>query len=160
MSSETQTDDPIHVCMERWHQHMNGELEGGFDAILHPDVTFISPVVFTPQEGIDVTKLYLMAAGGTLGGGNKDRAEREAAEADGKAFRYTKKVLDGHHAVLEFETYMGGKYVNGVDIFTCDDDGMITELKVMIRPLQAVNIVHEQMKAMLETLGSSETSGA
>ncbi len=151
--ASTDLPDPIHLCMERWHQHLAGELEGGLDAVLHPDVTFMSPVVFTPQEGRDITKMYLMAAGGTLGGGNKDREEREADEADGKGFRYTKKIIQGHHAMLEFETTMDGKYVNGVDIFTCDDDGMVTEMKVMIRPLQAMNIVHEQMKAMLERLG-------
>ena len=43
-----------------------------------------------------------------------------------------------------------GKYVNGVDLITCDDDGRIVEFKVMIRPLQAVNLVHERMRAMLE----------
>lgn len=154
MSTGTEQADPIHLCMERWHQHMSGTLEGGLDAVLHPDVTFISPVVFTPQEGREITKMYLMAAGGTLGGGNKDKAERDAEEAEGKGFRYTKKVIQGHHAVLEFETTMDGKYVNGVDIFTCDDDSMVTEMKVMIRPLQAMNVVHEQMKAMLETLGN------
>ena len=53
-------------------------------------------------------------------------------------------------SVLEFETTMDGKYVNGIDIITCDDDGMIIEFKVMIRPLQAINVVHEQMRAMLE----------
>lgn len=156
MSTEQATinpTDPIHLCMERWHQHLGGQLDGGLDAVLHPDVTFISPVVFTPQEGIEITKMYLMAAGGTLGGGNKEREEREADEAEGKGFRYTKKIMQGHHAMLEFETTMDGKYVNGVDIFTCDDDGMITEMKVMIRPLQAMNVVHEQMKAMLERLG-------
>ena len=46
------------------------------------------------------------------------------------------------------------KYVNGVDIIRCDDAGQIVEFRVMIRPLQAVNIVHEQMRAMLESLSS------
>ena len=61
-------------------------------------------------------------------------------------------MRDGHDAVLEFETTIGGKYVNGIDLITCDDDGRIVEFKVMIRPLQAVNIVHEQMRAMLESM--------
>ncbi|MEZ5135574.1 MAG: hypothetical protein R2699_11120 [Acidimicrobiales bacterium] len=68
------------------------------------------------------------------------------------AFRYVKQVLAGNHAVLEFETTMDGTYVNGVDIITCDDDGLIVEFKVMLRPLQAVNLVHAQMKAMLERM--------
>ena len=54
--------------------------------------------------------------------------------------------------MLEFETEVDGKYANGVDIITCDDDGMIVEFKVMMRPLQAINAVHAQMKAMLEQL--------
>lgn len=49
---------------------------------------------------------------------------------------------------------VGGKYVDGVDIITCDDDAMITEFRVMIRPLQAINVMHAQMKAMLEQLSS------
>ncbi len=59
--------------------------------------------------------------------------------------------------MLEFETTMRGKYVNGVDIVTCNDEGKITEFKVMIRPLQAVNAVHAAMGAMLKNMqGDSE----
>jgi hypothetical protein len=60
--------------------------------------------------------------------------------------------VSGNHAVLEFETELEGKYVNGIDMLTCDDAGLITEFKVMIRPLQAINLMHRQMKAMLEKL--------
>jgi hypothetical protein len=45
-----------------------------------------------------------------------------------------------------------GKYVNGVDIITFNDHGKIIEFKVMIRPLQAVNIIHEKMQDMLKQL--------
>ncbi|MGI9645849.1 MAG: nuclear transport factor 2 family protein [Ilumatobacteraceae bacterium] len=148
--------DPIHLCMDNWYRHLRGELDGGFDAILHPDVVFLSPIVFTPQEGRDITKLYLTAAGGTLGGDSEPTASGEFGGVEnldgGGTFGYTKRILQGHHAMLEFETTVEGKYVNGVDIITCDDDSMITEFKVMIRPLQAVNLVHAQMKAMLERL--------
>ena len=142
--------DPIDTTLERWHAHLRGELDGGLDALLHRDVVFLSPVVFTPQVGIDVTKLYLGAAGGTLGG---EPADDNGSDADG-SFGYTKTIASGHHAMLEFETSVNGKYVNGVDILTCDDDSMITEFKVMIRPLQAINMVHEQMRAMLEQMQS------
>jgi hypothetical protein len=47
---------------------------------------------------------------------------------------------------------MQGKYVNGIDIIRCNDQGRIIEFRVMIRPLQAVNLVHEQMKAMLDAM--------
>jgi hypothetical protein len=149
------TGEPIHRCIERWHQHLRGDLEGGLDAILHQDCTFISPIVFSPQHGREVTKLYLTAAGGTLGG-DAAPPEAEAAEGDaapiGGSFRYVRQILDGHDAMLEFETTIDGTWVNGVDIITCDDDAMITEFKVMIRPLRAINLVHEQMRSMLERL--------
>lgn len=151
--------DPIHACIERWHQQMRGELDGGLDAVLHPDCVFWSPIVFSPQEGRELTKLYLRAAGATLTdgamGAGGDTAEPAAGSGGGKGFRYTKQVLDGHHAVLEFETDLDGTFANGVDIFTCDDDGLVVELKVMLRPLRAIELVHAQMKAMLEALGDA-----
>jgi hypothetical protein len=45
------------------------------------------------------------------------------------AFHYTKQVLAGDVAMLEFETPVGGKYVNGVDIIRCDDTGRIVEFR-------------------------------
>ena len=67
-------------------------------------------------------------------------------------FRYTKQVLADDVAVLEFETTVEGKYVNGVDIIRCDEAGRIVEFRVMIRPPQAINLVHRQMAAMLESM--------
>ncbi len=145
--------EPIFGCMDQWYAHMRGELAGGLDAILHPDVVFLSPVVFTPQVGREITKVYLTAAGGTLGGDNE--VVTEAATSGSGEFGYIKRILQGHHAMLEFETTVEGKYANGVDIITCDDDGLITEFKVMMRPLQAINAVHAQMGAMLERMAAA-----
>lgn len=143
-------DEPIHACIERWHRHTRGEFDGGLDAILHEECVFLSPIVFTPQRGREITKLYLRAAGSTLA--DADPSADDAALSTGSTFRYTKEIRQGHHAMLEFETEVEGKYANGVDIISCDDDGMIVEFKVMMRPLQAINAVHAQMKAMLEQL--------
>ncbi|MFT5695669.1 MAG: hypothetical protein ACI9QQ_001648 [Myxococcota bacterium] len=137
--------------MEKWHAHMRGTLEGGLDDLLHDDVVFHSPVVFTPQKGKEITKMYLNAAGATLGGGGEKDETKEVNPKDHK-FRYIKEVVAGNTAVLEFERTTDGKYMNGVDIITCDDDGKIIEFKVMMRPLQAVNAIHQQMGAMLEKM--------
>jgi hypothetical protein len=129
----------IEQLIARWHDFLEGDGELG--DLLADDVVFYSPVVFTPQRGKDVTMMYLQAAKQVLPG----------SEADGQ-FRYSKEVLAGDTAVLEFETSLAGKYVNGVDIIRCDDSGRIVEFRVMLRPLQAVNAVHEQMRTMLESL--------
>ena len=152
----------IEATIERWHQHLRGELPGGLDELLHDDVVFLSPIVFSPQQGKDLTKLYLQAAGATLGGDPEPTHpstgdEEHDAPAVGGAFRYVAEVMSGNRAVLEFETKLDGKYLNGVDIITCDDDGKIVEFKVMIRPLQAINAVHAAMKAMLEQMQAAPT---
>jgi hypothetical protein len=149
----------IDDVVARWHQHLRGDLPGGLDSLLHEDCVFFSPIVFSPQRGREVTKLYLGAAAQTFvpprdgEAGDEGSAGAPAASTSaGGGFRYVKQVVSGNHAVLEFETTMGAVHVNGVDIITCDDDGLITEFKVMIRPLQAVNEVHARMKAMLEQM--------
>ena len=136
--------------IERWHQYLNGELPGGLDVLLDDDVVFYSPIVYTPQRGKALTTMYLQAAAMTLPGDGD-----AAPNTSGSPFRYTKQVLAGDTAVLEFETTVAGKYVNGVDIIRCNPDGRIVEFRVMIRPLQAVNLVHRQMAAMLESMSSS-----
>jgi hypothetical protein len=147
----------IEHVVEQWHRYLRGELPGGLDDLLHDDVVFYSPVVFTPQRGKAVTALYLQAAAVALPGDDgsvASGADIDPAGAKAGGFRYTKKVLDGDTAVLEFETTIDGKYVNGVDIIRCDDSGRIVEFRVMIRPLQAVNAVHRQMGETLEKMQS------
>ena len=140
----------IEGVVQRWLAYLRGELPGGLDDLLDDDVVFYSPIVFTPQRGRQITSLYLQAAGQTFAG-HHSRTSPEVADQAGR-FRYTKTVLGDDTAVLEFETTMEGKYVNGVDIIRCNDEGRIIEFRVMIRPLQAVNLVHRQMAAILETM--------
>ncbi len=133
------------ACLDRWHEFLSDGADSPelLGEIIHPESVFLSPIVFTPQRGRDLVMGYLLAAGQTLAG------------TDEQPFRYVKEVVDSNQAVLEFETSIGGKYVNGVDIITCDVEGLITEFKVMVRPLQAVNLVHEQMMAMLAAMKPS-----
>ena len=126
------SEDAIQDVVERWHAHLRGEVP--LDDLLADDVVFWSPVVHTPQRGKDITTLYLRGAEQVLAGGG---------------FRYTKQVLSGDTAVLEFETEVDGTFVNGVDIVRCDAEGRIVEFRVMLRPLRAVNVVHEHMGRLL-----------
>ncbi|HAY07442.1 MAG TPA: nuclear transport factor 2 family protein [Hyphomonas sp.] len=106
----------------------------GLSRQLADNVVFKSPVVHTPQEGKFITMGYLLAAGETLGN---------------DSFRYTRAFDCGDRAVLEFETEMDGILVNGVDMIEWNADGQITDFKVMVRPLKAIQTVHAAMGAML-----------
>lgn len=103
--------------------------------IMREDAVFLSPVVHTPQRGRPIVVAYLTAAGKTLGN---------------DSFRYVREVVGEGTVVLEFETEMDGILVNGIDMISFDDDGLITEFKVMVRPLKAINKVWEMMAAQLE----------
>jgi hypothetical protein len=144
----------IEHVVAQWHAYLSGELPGGLDDLLDDDVVFYSPIVFTPQRGKEITSLYLQAAGQTFAGSDSVSSKRDPDS--GKRFHYTKSVIGEDTAVLEFETAMAGKYVNGVDIIRCNDKGRIIEFRVMIRPLQAVNLVHQQMAAMLDSMSSPD----
>ncbi len=124
--------------LQRWFDWMNGDHSAeGLSAQLADEVVFRSPVVHTPQEGKPITMAYLTAAGQTLGG---------------DTFRYTRVFDCGDRAVLEFECEMDGIHVNGVDMLEWNDDGRITDFKVMVRPLKAIQTVHAAMGAMLEKM--------
>ena len=145
------------MFLEKWHRQLRGELPGGLDELLADDVVFRSPIVYTPQQGKDITKMYLMAAGGTLGGEGADEVDLDepgdADEWDGR-FRYVRTIREGNDVLLEFETTIEGKYANGIDLITVDDHARIVSFTVMIRPLQAVNAIHAQMQTALEQLNA------
>jgi hypothetical protein len=148
----------IEQVVEQWLAHLRGELPGGLDGLLHDEVVFYSPIVFTPQRGKAVTTLYLEAAAQTFPGDHGFEPVRDPDAGDrppSGGFRYTKRVTGGDTAVLEFETTMDGRYVNGVDIIRCDAEGRIIEFRVMIRPLQAVEVVRQRMAAMVERMGAA-----
>jgi len=136
--------DVIEQVIKRWHRLVEQRDAAALPDLLCEDVVFYSPVVFRPQPGRDVTATYLRAAMEVLDPPSVERS-----------FRYVREVLQGRHAVLEFETTIDGKVVNGVDMITCNDSGQITEFKVMVRPLQAINLVQQKMAAMLDSMGAS-----
>lgn len=143
----------IEENMKKWHLHLKGQLPGGLDELIDDDCIFYSPVVFTAQKGKALTQMYLNAAGGTFSGDKKKPKEGATlSKMPESKFRYSKEIMSGNQAMLEFESEVDGKYVNGVDILTWNDAGKITEFKVMIRPLQAVNAMHQQMAEMLEKM--------
>ena len=145
-------------AVDKWHDVMKSGGSGAehkLDELLHEDVIFYSPVVFTPQKGKEITKLYLSAASGVFSSEDKpDSSEKTNKDPDKKnsKFKYVKEIINGNSACLEFETEMNGIYVNGIDLITWDEDNKITEFKVIVRPLQAVNTLHEMMGKMLDKL--------
>lgn len=123
------------AALAAWHRIVDARDPSALDGLLAEGVVFHSPVVHRPQVGRAITAAYLGAALQVFGT---------------PAFRYVREVVSERDAVLEFVTEIGGVVVNGVDMIHWDEQDRIDDFKVMVRPLKAMQAVHEQMGAMLQ----------
>ena len=124
-----------HSGLARWHAYMESEGDPALlSALIADDCVFHSPVVHTPQAGKPIVMAYLLAAAEVLGN---------------DSFHYVRELVDGDEMMLEFVTELDGISVNGIDIIRFNADQKITDFKVMVRPLKAINKVWEMMGAQL-----------
>ncbi len=123
-----------------WHETMERRDPAALQELIADECVFYSPIVHTPQEGKAITIMYLTAAMEVLGG---------------EGFRYVRELRDGNQAVLEFIGEREGIQINGIDMFTWNDEGKIDSFKVMVRPLKAINLLHQRMMEMLEQMAAT-----
>ena len=126
-------------ALERWHEVVRTRNPALLNQVLAEDAVFHSPILFKPQQGRDLVALYLTGAMHVIAN---------------PSFRYVREVVGDLDAVLEFETVIDDVHVNGVDMITWNDQGRISDFKVMVRPLKAINKVWEKMAAMLAAQAS------
>ena len=119
-------------AIDLWHQCIeNASLD---PAMMTEDVVFHSPYIYTPIKGKTNVSSYLEAAGMVF------------LNAD---FRYIEEIIGDNQACLVFEAAFNDLYVNGVDYLVWNDQQKITEIRVFIRPFQALNAVRELMATRL-----------
>jgi hypothetical protein len=124
----------VAAAIEAWHRLVRERDAAALQQLLDEDAVFHSPVVHTPQRGRALAAGYLGAALDVF---------------CAPEFRYVREIVGEYDAMLEFETVIDEVKVNGVDIIHWNGAGKITEFKVMIRPLKAINAVHARMAALL-----------
>ena len=120
----------MNPTLDAWHALLEARDPRGLDALLADDVVLHSPVVHTPIAGKPMVRMYLGAA------------LRVFAN---ETFHYVREVVGDRDAVLEFETIIDGLAVNGVDMIRWNEQGRIVDFKVMVRPLKAINLLHQLM---------------
>lgn len=126
--------------IDAWHELAKARNPRALGALLADDVVFHSPVVHTPQRGKLLASQYLGAALMILGN---------------DSFRYVREIRGERDALLEFELELDGVAVNGVDLIRWNDAGQITDFKVMIRPLKAIQAVQQKMAELLAKMQQS-----
>jgi ketosteroid isomerase-like protein len=101
------------------------------------DIVFRSPVAFTPYEGRAIVAAIIRGVGRVF-----------------TDFRYVRELAsdDGLGSVLVFETFVDGVSTNGIDLIEVNDEGLISALTVMVRPLSAANALATAMAAQFEQI--------
>lgn len=122
-------------ALHAWHEVVRTRDVRALDALLAENAVFHSPVVHTPQVGKALTSQYLRAAMHVF---------------FNETFRYVREISNGQQAMLEFEVVMDGVHVNGIDVIHWNEQGLIDDFKVFIRPLKGIQAVHARMAAMLQ----------
>ncbi|MFF6880339.1 MULTISPECIES: nuclear transport factor 2 family protein [unclassified Streptomyces] len=107
------------------------------EALLAPDVVFTSPVVFKPYAGKPITAAILRAVSGVF-----------------QDFRYVREINDvnGRDHALVFTARVGDREINGCDFIHVDDNGLIDELTVMVRPLSGAQALAAAMGEQFERI--------
>jgi hypothetical protein len=122
------------IALDRWYDYVKSRDRATLWDAIHPDAVFESPVVYTPQRGRDLVFKYLASAVKVLGR---------------PGFAFVGEWRNDTGAVVEFEGEIDGIRINGVDMITVGEDGRITNFKVMVRPLKAMNLLHQLMGEQL-----------
>jgi hypothetical protein len=125
------TDQP--PAVKAWHAVVESGDPALLEGLLAEDVVFRSPAVFAPQEGKDLTALYLRSAMAVLG----------------PSLRYVGEWYGPSSAVLEFEAELDGLYVHGVDMLRWNDDNQLVSFTVMVRPMRGLTKLVELMQRQL-----------
>ena len=103
-------------------------------ALLARDVVFRSPIVYAPYHGREQVRALLSAVGRVF-----------------EDFSYSRQIGggDGADHAHVFRARVGDREVEGCDFVHTNDEGLIDELYVMVRPLSGAVALAEAMKREL-----------
>ncbi|KRE28821.1 hypothetical protein ASG82_06195 [Mycobacterium sp. Soil538] len=123
--------------MHPFRQAVEARDAAAMEALLADDVVFTSPVAFKPYPGKPITAAIL-------------RAVMRVFED----FRYIREIgdADGRDHALVFEATVAGKKVAGCDFLHVDDDGLIDDFMVMVRPLSGATALADAMGAQFDRI--------
>ncbi|QDL53443.1 nuclear transport factor 2 family protein [Rhodoferax aquaticus] len=127
----------IAASLEKWHAMVaSGNLEGLPD-LLHPQASFRSPMAHKPYASAQAVALIVTTVIGVF-----------------TQFKYHRQFVneDGMSVVLEFSAMVGDKAIKGIDMVRFDDDGLIVDFEVMVRPMSGLQALGAEMGARLGAL--------
>ena len=124
------------TALDSWHDIIRNGDTSALETLIADDAVFHSPVVHTPQVGKAIVMKYLTAATMVLMNGS---------------FHYVREMVQEHEALLEFQATIDDIVINGIDHIRWNDNNQIVEFKVWVRPLKAIQKLHQVMAKQLDS---------
>jgi hypothetical protein len=130
MSLDARLNPAAAASLQRWHQFIASQDLSRLPELLHPEAVFRSPMAHTPYPGAQAVNLILNTVLQVFQG-----------------FAYHRELAsdDGLNVVLEFSARVGGRDLKGIDMIRFDEQGLIREFEVMVRPMSGLAALGEEM---------------
>ena len=124
------------LSLELWHDIVfNKRLEILGD-LLSDDVVFRSPFLWKPYHGRYPAFVILSTVSEVF-----------------RDFAYHRELVQDNTWALEFSASVGELSIKGIDLIELDEEGLIKEFEVFIRPANGLLALGEQMKRRLSEVG-------
>lgn len=130
MSLDARLNPAAAASLQRWHQFIASQDLSRLPELLHPEAVFRSPMAHTPYPGAQTVNLILNTVLQVF----QDFAYHRELASD-----------DGLNVVLEFSARVGGRDLKGIDMIRFDEQGLIREFEVMVRPMSGLAALGEEM---------------
>jgi len=128
-----------HTFLARWQQIVDNRDAQGLGQALSDDVSMGAPPYWNRIEGKQVVSHLLGIIAETI-----------------EDFTYHRQWVSGNELALEFHGHVDDCQLQGIDLITINDSGLITRLDVMIRPENALATLRERVAPrMLEFFASN-----
>jgi hypothetical protein len=116
--------------LRRWHAMVAARDLSALPALVHPQAVFRSPMAHQPYPGRDAVLLILNTVLGVF-----------------ENFTYHRELAsdDGLSVVLEFSAEVGGRQLKGIDLVRFDEQGLIRDFEVMVRPMSGLQALGAEM---------------
>ena len=124
------------TALDSWHDSIRNGDTSALETLIADDAVFHSPVVHTPQVGKAIVVKYLTAAAMVL---------------MNDSFHYVREMVQDHEALLEFQATIDDIVINGIDHIRWNENNQIVEFKVWVRPLKAIQKLHQVMAKQLDS---------
>ena len=123
-----------HPHLDRWHRIVFDRDAQDLQSMLAEDVVFHSPYLEQPYSGRQAVSLILTTVSEVF-----------------QDFTYHREIVGDNNWALEFSARVGDLPLKGIDLIRLDDDGLIAELEVFVRPYNGLRALGVAMARRLNS---------